>query len=87
MAAKQQPATSRLKRFCDASSASPSHRRRVAVKALDKLCDRYPWSGPDGIYVAMPGVVRVVDPSTGRAISTIPSPAIQDLAYIGTLDR
>jgi DNA-binding beta-propeller fold protein YncE len=44
-------------------------------------------SGPDGIYVAMPGVVRVVDPSTGRAISTIPSPAIEDLAYIGTLDR
>jgi len=43
-------------------------------------------SGLDGIYVAMPGVVRVVD-STGRAISTIPSPAIEDLAYIGTLDR
>jgi DNA-binding beta-propeller fold protein YncE len=44
-------------------------------------------SGPDGIYLAMPGVVQVVDPATGRELSAVRSPVVEGLAYVGSLDR
>lgn len=43
--------------------------------------------GDDALYVAMPGRIEVVDPSTGRPARSIPSPAVEDLAYVGALDQ
>jgi hypothetical protein len=43
-------------------------------------------SGPGGVYVAMPGAVTVIDPSTGKPAASIPSPAGQGTAFVGMLD-
>jgi hypothetical protein len=39
-------------------------------------------SGPGGLYVAMPGTVAVIDPSTGEPSASIPSPAGNDTAFV-----
>jgi hypothetical protein len=41
---------------------------------------------PEGLAVAMPGRVTVFEPSTGRHVRAIPSPAVEDLTYVGLLE-
>jgi DNA-binding beta-propeller fold protein YncE len=43
--------------------------------------------GPDGLYVAMPGQVTIIDPSTGRQAASIPSPPGEGMAFVGMLER
>lgn len=43
-------------------------------------------SGPGGVYVAMPGTIAVIDPSTGKPAASIPSPAGEATAFVGMLD-
>lgn len=45
--------------------------------------------GADGtnVYVAMPGEIEVLDGSTGRALGTISSPLLDDVAFVGRADR
>ena len=40
-------------------------------------------AGPDGVYVATPGGITVIDPATGRRTASIPSPAGDGMAYVG----
>jgi hypothetical protein len=40
-------------------------------------------AGPDGVYVAMPGRVTILDPSSGRQKASIPSPTGDGMAYVG----
>ena len=42
--------------------------------------------GHDGLFVATPEGVEVIDPGTGEAVEQLPSPAIPDLTYIGSLE-
>lgn len=42
-------------------------------------------SGPGGVYVAMPGTVAVIDPSTGEPSASIPSPAVKDATFVGVV--
>jgi hypothetical protein len=44
-------------------------------------------SGPGGLYVAMPGTVTIIDPSTGKAGASIPSPLAEDTAFVGMVAR
>ncbi|HEV8572533.1 MAG TPA: PQQ-binding-like beta-propeller repeat protein [Actinomycetota bacterium] len=44
-------------------------------------------SGPSGVYVAMPGMIAVIDPSTGKPAVSIPSPAGQGTAFVGMIER
>ncbi|HEV8683267.1 MAG TPA: hypothetical protein VGS09_10940 [Actinomycetota bacterium] len=44
-------------------------------------------SGPGGLYVAMPRTVTIIDPSTGKAAASIPSPAVEDTAFVGMVAR
>jgi hypothetical protein len=50
---------------------------REAVTALG--------TGPGGLYVALPDRVEVLDPDLRRRVATIPSPAVDDLAYVGVV--
>jgi hypothetical protein len=43
-------------------------------------------AGPGGVYVAMPGTIAVIDPSTGKPASSIASPVGQGTAFVGMLD-
>jgi hypothetical protein len=40
-------------------------------------------AGPDGVYVATPGGITVIDPATGHRTASIPSPAGDGMAYVG----
>jgi hypothetical protein len=42
---------------------------------------------PDGLGVAMVDRITVIDPATGKHLRTIPSPAVEDPAYLGLLSR
>jgi hypothetical protein len=43
--------------------------------------------GPDGLFVAQPERVELIDPATGSEIDSIPSPGIEgQLEYLGTID-
>ncbi len=42
--------------------------------------------GDDGLFVATPEGVEVIEPTTGEAVEHLPSPAIPDLDYIGSLE-
>jgi hypothetical protein len=52
--------------------------RRTMPEAVSTL-----GTGPGGLYVAMPDRVEVVDPNLGERVATVPSPAVEDLAYVG----
>ncbi len=44
--------------------------------------------GPDGLYVAQPEQVELIDPATGSELDTIPSPGIdEELEFLGTAGR
>jgi hypothetical protein len=38
--------------------------------------------GPAGVYVATPGAIEVVDPTSGRPVRSIQSPALDGVAYV-----
>jgi hypothetical protein len=40
-------------------------------------------SGPEGLYLAVAKGVRIVDPSTGRPAGAIPTPAGEDVSFVG----
>jgi DNA-binding beta-propeller fold protein YncE len=42
---------------------------------------------PDGLGVAMADRIAVIDPATGTHLRTIPSPPVEDPAYLGLLSR
>jgi hypothetical protein len=42
---------------------------------------------PDGLGVAMVDRITVIEPATGRHLRTIPSPTVEDAAYLGLLTR
>jgi len=42
-------------------------------------------TGPGGLYVAMVDRVEVLDPDLGKRVATIPSPAVEDLDYVGVI--
>jgi hypothetical protein len=42
-------------------------------------------TGPDVVYVAMPGKVMIIDPSTGRRTASIPSPAGEGMSFVGVV--
>jgi hypothetical protein len=44
-------------------------------------------AGPDGLYVGMSETVAVVDPTTGRWVGTIPSPATDEVTFLGMADH
>ena len=42
---------------------------------------------PDGLGVAMADRITVIEPATGKHLRTIPSPTVEDPAYLGLLSR
>jgi hypothetical protein len=44
-------------------------------------------AGPDGLYVGMSETVAVVDPTTGHSVGTIPSPATDEVTFLGMADH
>ncbi|MGH2676434.1 MAG: YncE family protein, partial [Actinomycetota bacterium] len=44
-------------------------------------------AGPRELYVALPGAVQVVEPGSGRSITGMWAPIVEDLAYVGMLER
>jgi len=42
---------------------------------------------PDGLGVAMADRITVIEPATGKHLRTIPSPTVEDAAYLGLLTR
>jgi hypothetical protein len=41
--------------------------------------------GPVGVYVATPGAIQVMDPSSGRPVRSIPTPALDGRAFVAML--
>jgi hypothetical protein len=41
--------------------------------------------GPAGVYVATPGAIQVMDPSSGRPVRSIPTPALDGRAFVAML--
>lgn len=70
---------------------------RVLALDTDTLRPKRSWTmdasvsalgyGPDGLYVAMPGRVAIIDPSTGLPSASIPSPTGQATAFVGMIER
>jgi hypothetical protein len=44
-------------------------------------------SGPEGLYLAVADGVRIVDPSTGHPAGAIPTPAGEDVSFVGFTSR
>jgi hypothetical protein len=60
----------------------PANMRPVEMWTMDAPISAL-GSGPGGLYVAMPGTVAVIDPSTGEPSASIHSPAGDDTAFVG----
>jgi hypothetical protein len=54
--------------------------RRTMPEAVSAL-----GTGPGGLYVAIPDRVDVLDPNLGERVAAVPSPAVDDLAYVGVV--